>query len=243
MTAYSIPDHLTATLDRIKTACQKYGRPSDAVSLLAVSKTFPAQAVTAAAQAGQTAFGENYIQEGVEKIELLQGIGLKNLQWHCIGPVQSNKSKSVAEHFNWVHTVDRFKIAQRLSAQRPENLPALNVLIQINVDEGANKSGLPADQALELAQQILTLPQLQLRGVMAIPEPHETFDEQLAVNQRVKAVFDHLHATLAQTSPAQAAKFDTLSLGMTSDLEAAIAAGSTMVRVGSGIFGHRDYSA
>lgn len=242
MTACSIPEHLTATLDRIKTACQKYGRPAQAVSLLAVSKTFPAQAVIAAAQAGQNAFGENYIQEGVEKIELLQSQSIKNLQWHCIGPIQSNKSKSVAEHFNWVHTVDRLKIAQRLSAQRPPSLPPLNVLIQINVDEGANKSGVPAEQALELAQQILSLPQLQLRGVMAIPEPHDTFEEQLAVNQRVKAVFDDLHAALSHSHPAQAAPFDTLSLGMTSDLEAAIAAGSTMVRVGSGIFGHRDYS-
>lgn len=242
MTACTIPNNLNATLERIKTACQTYGRTTNSVTLLAVSKTFPASAVIAAANAGQCAFGENYIQEGVEKIALVQAQGKKNLQWHCIGPIQSNKTKQVAEHFDWVHTIDRLKIAERLSSQRPPHLAPLNVLIQVNIDAGANKSGIPPEQATDLAQQIIALPNLRLRGIMAIPEPHENFEDQLAIHQRAKALFDRIHHALLQQAPEAALAFDTLSLGMTADLEAAIAAGSTMVRVGSGIFGQRDYS-
>ena len=198
------------------------------VTLLAVSKTFGPEAVREAAEAGQGAFGENYIQEGVEKIALLADL---KLQWHCIGPVQSNKTRLVAAHFDWVHTVDRLKIAQRLSEQRPAELEPLQVCIQVNVDGGANKSGVAPDESLALAREVAQLPRLRLRGIMSIPEPQPDFAAQKAVCLRARRVFDELReAGLA---------IDTLSLGMTGDLEAAIHAGSTMVRVGTAIFGGR----
>lgn len=198
------------------------------VTLLAVSKTFGPEAVREAFAAGQTAFGENYIQEAVEKIALLQDLPL---QWHCIGPIQSNKTRLVAAHFDWAHTVDRLKVAQRLSEQRPEGMAALQVCIQVNVDGGVTKAGVAPDEVLELAREVARLPRLALRGLMTIPEPAADFAAQKAVHLKAKALFEELkEAGLA---------LDTLSMGMTADLEAAIAAGSTMVRVGTAIFGGR----
>jgi len=223
-----IQTNLQTVRARVIAACLAAGRAPSDVALLAVSKTFGPEAVAEAYAAGQTAFGENYIQEAVQKITLLRHLPL---QWHCIGPIQSNKTRLVAEHFDWVHTVDRLKVAQRLSEQRPAGLPPLQVCIQVNVDGGASKSGvLPAD-ALALAQQVAALPGLRLRGVMSIPEPATDFVASCALFARVKGVFDALNgAGLA---------LDTLSMGMSADLEAAIHAGSTLVRVGSAIFGGR----
>ena len=214
-------------------ACADAGRAATDVQLLAVSKTFGADAVREAAAAGQTAFGENYIQEAVAKIQALQGLGLV---WHCIGPVQSNKSRLVAEHFDWVHTVDRLKLAERLSAQRPAHLPPLNVCIQANIDGGATKSGVaPADVAA-LAQAVVGLPGLRLRGLMTIPDIAPDFAAQCAVHTGARVLFDAVKAGL---SAGHAADFDTLSMGMSADLEAAIRCGSTLVRVGTAIFGGR----
>lgn len=208
--------------------------------MLAVSKTFGADAVREAALAGQRAFGENYIQEGVDKIAQLRAMAdVPQPVWHCIGPIQSNKTRLVATHFDWVHTVDRLKIAQRLSEQRPPALAPLQVCVQVNVDGGETKSGCSPEEALALAQAITALPQLQLRGVMGIPDPQPTPEAMLAVHQRVAAVF----AQIRDSGLPGLDAFDTLSLGMTDDLELAVAAGSTMVRVGSGVFGKRSYPA
>lgn len=223
-----IAKNLQTVRERIAAACGVAGRKPGAVHLLAVSKTFDAQAVAQAFAAGQTAFGENYIQEAVQKIVELRTLAL---QWHCIGPIQSNKTKLVAEHFDWVHTVDRLKIAQRLSEQRPAHLAPLQVCIQVNVDGGASKSGVLPEEALALAQQVAALPHLRLRGVMSIPEPTPDFEAACAVFAKVKTVFDNLNAA--------GLALDTLSMGMSADLEAAIASGSTMVRVGTAIFGGR----
>lgn len=227
-----IASNLQTVHARIAAACQDAGRPVEQVKLLAVSKTFGAHAVAAAFAAGQSAFGENYIQEAVQKITALRHLPL---QWHCIGPVQSNKTRLVAEHFDWVHTVDQLKTAQRLSAQRPSALAPLQVCIQLNVDGGATKSGVLAQDALALAQQVAALPGLRLRGVMSIPEPAPDFAAACAVFGRVRAVFEALKA--------QGLALDTLSIGMSADLEAAIHSGSTMVRVGSAIFGERPAKA
>ena len=224
----TIPGNLQHVRARIATACQRAGRGVEEVTLLAVSKTFGADAVRAAAAAGQRAFGENYIQEGVEKIAALRDLGL---MWHCIGPIQSNKTRLVAEHFDWVHTVDRLKIAERLSAQRPADRPPLNVCIQVNIDGGANKSGVAPGEALALARAVAALPQLNLRGLMSIPEIAPDFEAARAVHASARALFDQLNA--------DGLGLDTLSMGMSDDLEAAIAAGSTMVRVGTAIFGSR----
>ena len=227
-----IQTHLQAVHARVAAACQAAGRPAGDVTLLAVSKTFGADAVAEAYAAGQTAFGENYIQEGVQKITALRHLPL---QWHCIGPIQSNKTRLVAEHFDWVHTVDRLKVAQRLSEQRPTQLAPLQVCLQVNVDGGANKSGVAPDEALALAQQVAALPNLRLRGLMCIPEPTPDFVAACALFIRARAVFDTLNAA--------GLALDTLSMGMSADLEAAIHAGSTLVRVGSAIFGGRSYPA
>jgi PLP dependent protein len=224
----TIGSNLQTVRDRIASACARAQRPVTDVTLLAVSKTFGPDAVREAHAAGQRAFGENYIQEAVDKMALLADLPL---EWHCIGPVQSNKTRLVAQHFDWMHTVDRLKIAQRLSEQRPEDRAPLNVCIQVNIDGGAAKSGVAPDQALDLAREVSRLPNLRLRGLMTIPEPADSHEAQLAVHQRAAALFAQLrHAGLA---------LDTLSMGMTADLEAAIAAGSTMVRVGTAIFGGR----
>jgi PLP dependent protein len=223
-----IDNKLQGVRQRIDSACREAGRPTADVRLLAVSKTFPAAAIEDAFKAGQRAFGENYIQEGVEKIATLRSLPI---EWHCIGPVQSNKTRLVAENFDWVHTVDRLKIAQRLSEQRPDGLAPLQVCLQVNVDAGENKSGVSPEEALSLAKQVASLPGLRLRGIMSIPEPAPNFIASVALLARVKAVFDELNRA--------GLVLDTLSMGMSADLEAAIYAGSTMVRVGSAIFGGR----
>ena len=221
-------------------ACDGAQRPQGSVALLAVSKTFGADAVRDAALAGQRAFGENYIQEAVDKMAEVRAMAeVPPLVWHCIGPIQSNKTRLVATHFDWVHTVDRLKIAQRLSDQRPADLPALQVCLQVNVDGGDTKSGCSPHEALALAQAITALPRLQLRGVMSIPDPQPTPEAMLAVHRQVAAVF----AQIQGSGMAGLEAFDTLSLGMTDDLEQAVQAGSTLVRVGSGIFGRRSYPA
>ena len=225
-----IGDKLQQVRDRIVTACTAAGRDPASVRLLAVSKTFPAEAVREACSAGQIAFGENYVQEGVAKIEALSDLRGR-LEWHCIGPLQSNKTRPVAAHFDWVHSIDRLKIAERLAEQRSPELPPLQVCLQVNVDAGANKSGVPPEEALALARAVAALPRLRLRGLMAIPEPATDFDTQRALFLRAASVFEALGAAGLDV--------DTLSLGMSADLEAAIAAGSTMVRVGTAIFGAR----
>ena len=224
----TIRNNLQSVRERVAAACRGAERGVNEVTLLAVSKTFGPDAVREAADAGQAAFGENYIQEAVEKIALL---GDLPLQWHCVGPIQSNKTRLVATHFDWAHTVDRLKVAQRLSEQRPEGMAPLQVCIQVNIDGGLSKSGVAPEEALELAREIARLPRIALRGLMTIPEPAPDFAAQKAVHARARALFDQLRdAGLA---------LDTLSMGMTADLEAAIAAGSTMVRVGTAIFGSR----
>ncbi|TXI67069.1 MAG: YggS family pyridoxal phosphate-dependent enzyme [Limnohabitans sp.] len=225
-----IADHLQTVQHRIQRACEAAGRLPASVRLLAVSKTFPADDVRQAHAAGQTAFGENYIQEGVDKITALRDLPL---EWHCIGPIQSNKTRLVAEHFDWVHSVDRLKIAQRLSDQRPGHLPPLQLCLQVNTDGGPTKSGARPEEVLELARAVAALPRVVLRGLMTIPDPVQGFEAEVALHQRATALFEQVRTELALPH------FDTLSMGMTADLEAAIAAGSTMVRVGTAIFGRR----
>ena len=217
--------------ERITQAALQAGRPTLSVKLLAVSKTFPADQVAAVAALGQRDFGENYVQEGVDKIVALNSVA--GLVWHCIGPLQSNKTRQVAEHFDWVHSVDRLKIAQRLSEQRPAHLPPLQVCLQVNIDGGPTKAGVAPADALALAQAVAALPRLVLRGVMTIPDAVEGFDAQLAVHTQAKRLFDELQTALGLPH------FDTLSMGMSADLEAAIQAGSTLVRVGTAVFGAR----
>jgi pyridoxal phosphate enzyme (YggS family) len=220
---------------RIRQAETAAARPAGSVRLLAVSKTFSAQAVRELAEAvGQKDFGENYVQEGVDKITALApSMPQAGLVWHCIGPLQSNKTRTVAEHFDWVHTVDRLRIAQRLSDQRPSHLPPLQVCLQVNIDGGANKSGAVPSQALALAREVAVLPRLRLRGLMTIPDPVEGFEAQLAVHRQALALYEALGAELGLPD------WDTLSMGMSGDLEAAVHAGSTLVRVGTALFGQR----
>lgn len=201
----------------------------------------PVSSVLEAIEAGQRAFGENYVQEGVEKIRAVRaweaeaGRAVQPAVWHCIGPLQSNKSRLVAAHFDWVHSVDRLKIAERLAEQRPPELGPLQVCLQVNIDGGANKAGVAPAEALALAREVAALPRLALRGLMTIPEPLGGFEAQRAVHAQARDLFLRLRdASLPGTAP-----FDTLSMGMTADLEAAVAAGSTMVRVGTAIFGAR----
>lgn len=228
----TIEGNLKGVRERLKQACARAGRDANAVSLLAVSKTFDADTVCLALDAGQHAFGENYVQEGTEKIEVLrQRRPDAALQWHCIGPLQSNKTRPVAEAFDWVQSVDRLKIAQRLSEQRPADLPPLQICLQVNVDGGANKSGVAPEALDDLASAVVLLPRLKLRGLMCIPEPTPDFDTQRELFLRAKALFDQFNA--------RGMELDTLSMGMSDDLEAAVAAGSTMVRVGRGVFGSR----
>ncbi len=224
----TIAGNLQGVRARVSAACAAAQRDPGTVTLLVVSKTFGADAVRTAWAAGQAAFGENYIQEGVDKIAALRDLPL---QWHCVGPIQSNKTRPVAEHFDWVHTVDRLKIAERLSAQRPDGLAPLQVCIQVNIDGGATKSGVAPGDALALGRAVAALPRLRLRGLMTIPEPAPDQDAARAVHARTKILFDELNAA--------GLGLDTLSMGMSADLEAAIAAGSTLVRVGTAIFGAR----
>jgi pyridoxal phosphate enzyme (YggS family) len=224
----SIADNLAQVHAQIRAACQAAGRAESSVRLLAVSKTWGADAVRAAHAAGQTAFGENYIQEAVDKITALRDLPL---EWHCIGPIQSNKTRLVAEHFDWVHSIDRLKIAQRLSEQRPASLPPLQVCIQVNVDGGATKSGVAPQDLPALVQAVAALPRLQLRGLMTIPEHAESHEAARAVHRQARQ--------LLETLQAQGLALDTLSMGMSADMDAAIAEGSTLVRVGTAIFGKR----
>ncbi len=228
----TIRTNLKRVHERMAAACAAAQRDVKNVRLLAVSKTFGPEAVREAVAAGQTAFGENYIQEAVEKIGLVADLPL---EWHCIGPIQSNKTRLVAAHFDWAHTVDRLKTAERLSQQRPEGMAPLQVCIQVNIDGGPTKAGVAPQDVLPLARQVAQLPRIVLRGLMTIPEPAGTFAAQKAIHLRTRALFDQLRqAGLA---------LDTLSMGMTADLEAAIAAGSTMVRIGTAIFGGRAAAA
>ena len=233
----NIAQNIAAVHQRIQLSCHKAGRNSDDVTLLAVSKTVSPENIKTAIAAGQRDFGENYIAEGVEKIIALAAeTAQHSLQWHCIGPVQSNKTRLVAQHFDWVHTVDRLKIAQRLSEQRPADAKRLQVCIQVNIDGSPSKSGVTPDEVLALAQEIIKLPRLQLRGIMAIPD---VMVNKIAINSiATQAVFAPARAIFNQLNALNYG-LDTLSIGMSADLEPAIHAGSTMVRVGSAIFGSR----
>ena len=226
----AIADNLQAVQARIRDAAVLAGRLPESIRLLAVSKTWPLSSVLEAADAGQRAFGENYVQEGIDKVTATTG---QALEWHFIGPLQSNKSRAVAEHFDWVHSVDRLKIAERLSAQRPANLPPLQVCVQVNVSGEASKSGCSPAEALALCQAVAALPGLTLRGLMAIPEPADNPATQCAPFRQVREIFEHIRAA--------GLPLDTLSMGMSHDLEAAVAEGATIVRIGTAIFGERNY--
>jgi pyridoxal phosphate enzyme (YggS family) len=219
----SIDDNLQAVRQRITRAAAAAGRDPDSVMLLAVSKTHAASLVAQARAAGQRAFGENYVQEAVEKMDLLAGNGI---EWHLVGPLQSNKTRMVAERFDWVHSVESEKIARRLSEQRPVGLAPLNVLIQVNVSGEASKSGVAPGQVYALAGAISALPRLRLRGLMAVPEPGADVDRY----RELKRLYEKLKVEF---------RCDALSVGMSDDLELAIAEGATLVRIGTAIFGAR----
>lgn len=230
----SISENLSHIHQQIEQISAEHQREN--VRLLAVSKTKPVQAIEEAILAGQLAFGENYVQEGVEKIAYFSQKAAENLplEWHFIGPLQSNKTRLVAENFDWIQTVDRLKIAERLNDQRPENLAPLNVLIQINISDEASKSGIQPEEMLPLAEKISQLPRLKLRGLMAIPQPESDPEQQKIALRKMKALFDRLQSSFEG--------IDTLSMGMSDDMASAIECGSTMVRIGTAIFGARDYS-
>lgn len=226
----SISENLSRIQQQIEQISAEYQREN--VRLLAVSKTKPVQAIEEAIRADQCAFGENYVQEGVEKIAYFSGN--KSLEWHFIGPLQSNKSRLVAEYFDWIQTVDRFKIAERLNDQRPEHLPPLNVLIQINISDESSKSGIQPEEMFSLAEKISQFPRLKLRGLMAIPKPESEPEQQKISLRKMKDLFNRLQQRFESV--------DTLSMGMSDDMASAIECGSTMVRIGTAIFGERDYS-
>jgi hypothetical protein len=227
----NIRTQLEQVLQRIRQAEAEYGRVANSVKLLAVSKTWPVESLLAAAEAGQRAFGENYLQEALAKIDAIHN---SEFEWHYIGAIQSNKTRDLASHFQWVHSVDRVKIARRLSEQRPAELAPLNICLQINISNETSKSGITVNDALAVAQEIATLPNIKLRGLMAIPEAITEFEQQRAMFRQVRELQERLIAN--------GLTLDTLSMGMSNDLEAAIAEGATIVRVGSAIFGQRDYS-
>jgi pyridoxal phosphate enzyme (YggS family) len=230
-----ISRNLQVVHDGIATAAHRAQRDPHTIGLLAVSKTFGPDAILEAAQVGQKAFGENYLQEALDKMAALHSVRPDlHLEWHFIGPIQSNKTRAIAEHFDWVHSVERAKIAQRLSDQRPEHLPRLNVCLQINISGEHSKSGATLEQAPQLAHAIARMPRLKLRGLMAIPEPAGDFEQQRIPFRRLRQLFDELRA--------EGLDIDTLSMGMSADMAAAIAEGSTMVRIGTAIFGRRDYA-
>lgn len=229
---------IQANLERIQTEIRdyetKFGRPSQSVQLLAVSKTKPNQAILDALNAGHRQFGENYVQEGVEKIQYFQEHHSQfDIEWHFIGPIQSNKTKPIAENFDWVHSVERAKIAKRLSDQRGQDRAPLQVLIQVNTSAEESKSGVNEQEVLELAKTISELPNLTLRGLMSIPANVQDYQQQLEAFNQLRALFDQLKS--------QYAEVDTLSMGMSGDMQAAVESGSTMVRIGTAIFGARDY--
>ncbi|MBS6026391.1 MAG: YggS family pyridoxal phosphate-dependent enzyme [Haemophilus pittmaniae] len=230
----TISQALTHIKQQIQNAAEQSDRKIDEIRLLAVSKTKPNDAIFEAYQAGQLAFGENYVQEGVDKIRYFEAQNIQ-LEWHFIGPLQSNKTRLVAEHFDWMQTLERAKIADRLNKQRPQEKPPLNVLIQINISDEASKSGIAPPDMLPLAEHICQLPHLRLRGLMAIPAPTNVLTEQQNAFTQMARLFDKLKAAF----PNQ--QIDTLSMGMTDDMQSAIQCGSTMVRIGTAIFGARDY--
>jgi hypothetical protein len=231
----SIAENITKVRLALGQAAAEHGRNPASVNLLAVSKTFGAEAVIDAADAGQIAFGENYLQEALDKQHAVQVLRPDlALEWHFIGPIQSNKTRPLAEHFAWAHAVDREKIARRLSEQRPPNLPPLNICLQVNVSGEDSKSGVAPTEVLALAQAVATLPGLQLRGLMAIPEPAEDFESQ----RKPFALLRSLQQQLTEAG----IPTDTLSMGMSADMDAAIAEGATIVRIGTAIFGKRDYA-
>ncbi|WP_036800039.1 YggS family pyridoxal phosphate-dependent enzyme [Photobacterium marinum] len=231
----SIKQNIEQVISQITSASKKCGRKADSVQLLAVSKTKPITAIEEAIAAGQFAFGENYVQEGVEKVQHFSSHQqADSLSWHFIGPIQSNKTRLIAEHFDWVHSIDRAKIARRLSEQRPADMPPLNVLLQINTSSEASKSGIAFEDLEALADEIAAMPNLVLRGLMSIPERADDYDSQYAAFKSLADAKEKLQAKHPQ--------LDTLSMGMSGDMEAAIAAGSTIVRIGTAIFGARDYS-
>ncbi|MCG3188380.1 MAG: Pyridoxal phosphate homeostasis protein [Burkholderiaceae bacterium] len=226
----SVAAKLQQVRTRIATACETSQRPVQSVTLLAVTKTFDAQAVRDAHAAGQRAFGENYVQEALEKMQSLADLR-GSIEWHLIGPLQSNKTRVVAASFDWVHTIDRLKIAERLSAQRDAGLPPLQVCLQVNISGEASKSGVAPADVPALARSVAALPGLHLRGLMAVPEPQGDFAAQRRPHRALARLLFDLNAS--------GLALDTLSMGMSADLEAAIAEGATLVRVGSAIFGSR----
>jgi pyridoxal phosphate enzyme (YggS family) len=225
----TISQRLKQIRSQINDAELAYNRRPGSVLLLAVSKTKPAEDIAAAYQSGQRHFGENYLQEALRK---QQELGSYDITWHFIGPIQSNKTRPLATHFDWVHSVDSLKIAQRLSEQRPAHLPPLNICLQVNISNEQSKSGIALTELPQLHEQIAKLPNLKLRGVMAIPAPQQDFEQQ---RQPYKALYQ---AVAELKRP----ELDTFSFGMTGDLKAAIAEGSTIVRIGTALFGERDYS-
>ncbi|MGK5080666.1 YggS family pyridoxal phosphate-dependent enzyme [Janthinobacterium sp. HLX7-2] len=237
----TIEQNLQAVRDAIAQAAAEAQRAPEGVHLLAVSKTFGADAVLAAARAGQTAFGENYLQEALDKIAAVKLAVVKlalpqgALAWHFIGPIQSNKTRPIAEHFDWVHTVEREKIAVRLSEQRPAGLPDLNICLQVNISGEASKSGVTPFDLPALARAVAQLPRLRLRGLMAIPEPETELARQRFAFAQLRTLYEQLNQ--------EGLALDTLSMGMSADLRAAVLEGATIVRVGSAIFGSRNYSS
>lgn len=224
--------HLQQIQGRIIQACSAANRSANDIRLLAVSKTFGKDAIQEAIHAGQLAFGENYVAEGVSKIQHFNALA-PSLEWHMIGPIQSNKSKDVAQNFQWAHAIDRYKIAQRLSSQRPTSLPPLQVCIAVNVSGEASKSGVNPEEVRALAEQIIPLPNLRLRGLMCIPEPVQGLEEQRKPFALMRTLLEDLQK--------QGFDLDTLSMGMSDDMEAAILEGATIIRVGRGIFGERHH--
>ena len=225
----AIATNLQAVRKRIADAALACARDEGKVALLAVSKTWPAACIREAANAGQRAFGENYVHEGLDKIGALAGLGL---EWHFIGPLQSNKTRPVAEHFDWVHTVDRIKVAERLAAQRPAGMAPLQVCVQVNISGEDSKSGCRPEEAAALCRAVAALPRLKLRGLMAIPAPADDAAAQRAPLRRLRELRDDIAST--------GIALDTLSMGMSHDLEAAVAEGATLVRIGTAIFGERN---
>ena len=232
-----IAENLKRVKERIAAAAADAGRSPSAIQLVAVSKTFDAASVWQAIAAGHYAFGENYVQEAVDKIAAVHAMQeashlRQRIEWHFIGPIQSNKTRQIAAGFDWVHSVDRLKVAQRLSEQRPADLPPLDVLLQVNISGEASKSGVAPGEVEGLAREMAGLPRLRLRGLMAIPEPAADPEGQRAPLAAMRTLFDRLRA--------QGPAIDTLSMGMSADLEAAVLEGSTMVRIGTAIFGERE---
>ncbi|MBP3437899.1 MAG: YggS family pyridoxal phosphate-dependent enzyme [Sutterella sp.] len=230
-----LPERLEAVRAALRAEEARAGRPAGDVRLIAVGKTFPVSACELAYQCGQRDFGENYVQEGVEKVEAFRASHPQDPGvWHFIGPIQSNKTRAVAEHFDWVHSVDRLKIAARLAAQRPAGMPPLNVLIEVNIDGEPTKSGVTPSEAEALAAEIVLMPGLRLRGLMAIPAPASSSEERREPLHAMKRLFDRLRMRFPT--------MDTLSMGMSADMTEAVDEGATMVRIGSAVFGPRDYS-